>query len=81
MPDKSLLETLKVLCESPDNEISQQVTTKVKLRKQEQKVVVEDHGDDGDKEYYFDCAIFDQLDDDNKPQPDLMDFVSSCTVN
>lgn len=96
-PEKELVETLRLVCNSADQGQVTEVAKKVRGGMNRDQFKGQEKGknanaDDGDKEYYFDCTILDKL--DNKGQPveeikadtdiDLMDFISKSdfsTVN
>jgi hypothetical protein len=65
-PEKDLVETLRVVCESNDTGKQQEVAKKVRggMNRDQFKGIEKGknaNADDGDKEYYFDCNILDKL--------------------
>jgi len=68
-PEKDLVDTLRVVCESNDSGKAEQVSKKIRggmnreqFNRQQSKDNKKNEDDDGDKEYYFDCKILDKLD-------------------
>lgn len=96
-PEKDLVETLRLVCNSADQGQVTEVAKKVRGGMNRDQFKGQASGkqaanDDGDKEYYFDCTILDKLDSKGQPAEeikadkdiDLMDFISKSdfsTVN
>ena len=90
-PEKDLVDTLRVVCESNDTGKAEQVSKKIRGGMNREQFNAKptankkNDDDDGDKEYYFDCTVLDKLDSKGAgPKEeiktdkdiDLMDFIS-----